>query len=101
MSDVRIVAGILDDACLGPVRSRRLMRQRESRVLPAGQGDLDRIEKIAAEKGIERRFDRSRGAGARRPAAPERTVRFHVGGTVFFHDLFLYEAGSFANRGHA
>ena len=71
MGDVGIVAGILDDAGLGPAVAQRLAGKREGRRLPAGQGDLDRIRKSPPSSAVERRLGRGGGAGAGGPAAPQ------------------------------
>ena len=68
MGDVRIVAGVLDDAGGRRIRLATRDGQRERRLLAARQGDRHRVEEFARQECVECGLRRTGGARARRPA---------------------------------
>ena len=74
VGDVGIVAGILHHAGRRRAVAQRRGGQRESRMLPARQGHLDRIGKLPGQQRLIGRLGGRRGAGAGGPAIAERAV---------------------------
>ena len=74
VGDVGIVAGILHHAGRRRAVAQRRGGQREGRMLPARQGHLDRIGKLAGQQRLIGRLGGRRGAGAGGPAVAERAV---------------------------
>ena len=71
MSDVRIVARVLDDAGAGEIGAKLMGREREFGPQALRQRDRNRIGKLAGQQRFEGRARRAAGAGAGRPSAPE------------------------------
>ena len=74
MGDIGIVAGVLDDGGRGQAFGEVVAGQREGDAAARRQRDLDGIGKIAANKRRAGRLGGGGGAGAGRPAAPQRPV---------------------------
>jgi len=76
MGHVRIVAGILDDAGLGPAFAQHRPLDREARRIALGQADPDLRREAAGQQRLIGGAGGSGGAGAGRPAAAQRAVGF-------------------------
>ena len=74
MGDIRVVAGILDDACGRISFGEAFQGKREGRLLALGQRDRHRVGEVSGDQRGQRCLGRRRRASARGPAAPERTV---------------------------
>ncbi len=75
MRDVGIVAGILHDADSSALLIALEGRDREGHARAGGQFDLDRIGTASGDQRLIGRARRRRRAGARGPAAPQRSRR--------------------------
>ncbi len=76
MRHVGIVAGILDHAGPCEAVAELPFGEREGDALAAGQPDLDRVGEFAGDQRRAGSLGRCGRAGSRRPAAPQRAVRF-------------------------
>ena len=74
MSDIGIVAGILDNSGGRGVFVLPRQRQGEARALAARQRHFDRIGKVAGDERGKCRLRRRRGAGAGSPAPAQRAI---------------------------
>jgi hypothetical protein len=76
MGYIRIIASILNDAHPRALFTRLGKGKREGGSCPSWKHDLDRIGKIAGAPAQIGRLGRRRGAGARGPAAAQRSGGF-------------------------
>jgi hypothetical protein len=73
VGDIRIIAGILDDAGAGEAAGHLGKRQREARLVAARQTDRDGIGKFAGQQRGVRGPRSGRGTSASRPTSTQRT----------------------------
>ena len=76
MSDVGVIAGILDDRGHRLALALLMAREREGRGLALGESDRDGIRKAARDEGRAGCLRGGRGAGARRPPVAQGSRRF-------------------------
>ena len=79
VGNIRVIACILDDTCAGEVFTLFLGREGKCGLRAAWKFDLDRVRKLAGEKGGAGRLRGGCRAGARGPAAAKGlSIRFHM-----------------------
>ncbi len=76
MSDVRVIAGVLDDRGHRLALALLMAREREGRGLALGESDRDGVRKAARDEGRAGCLRGGRGAGARRPPVAQGSRRF-------------------------